>query len=234
MMNRTLPMLAFSLAGIVGLSVDVHAQQNDGSSADSLAIDEVIVTAQKRPESLQDVPISVSVLSGDFIDSMNINRFDELQTNVPTYLDAKYLDYPDGQCLFGATEADGCMNGTMNLAGVQLERAPEWSGSLSLDFEQSLGETAILSLNGSLTYTDRTYLQPDLDANDSAPGHTLLNARVSLGSSDNRMELALLGKNLTDELVKNFSIDTPFFGGGAHTASIAARRTVQLIGTYRW
>ena len=42
-------------------------------------IEEIIVTAQKREESLQDVPITVNVLIGDQLDRFNITQSDDLE-----------------------------------------------------------------------------------------------------------------------------------------------------------
>lgn len=46
-------------------------------------LEEVIVTAQKRVESLQDVPISVVAVSGDTITNRGIDSLAELSTSVP-------------------------------------------------------------------------------------------------------------------------------------------------------
>jgi iron complex outermembrane recepter protein len=46
-------------------------------------IDEIIVTARKIEESVQDVPMSVQVLPGEFLDASNLSRMYELQFNVP-------------------------------------------------------------------------------------------------------------------------------------------------------
>ena len=46
-------------------------------------IEEVIVTAQKRSESLQDVPISVSAFDTEALDAKQIDNFSDLQFNVP-------------------------------------------------------------------------------------------------------------------------------------------------------
>ena len=46
-------------------------------------LEEVIVTAQKRVESLQDVPISVSALSGDQMDRMHATTLESLQGYIP-------------------------------------------------------------------------------------------------------------------------------------------------------
>ena len=47
------------------------------SGAYGAQLEEVIVTAQKRAESLQDVPISMTALSGDKIDDAGITSFTE-------------------------------------------------------------------------------------------------------------------------------------------------------------
>ena len=44
---------------------------------------EIIVTARKIAENLQDVPMSVQALSGDFLDEANLTRLYELQFNTP-------------------------------------------------------------------------------------------------------------------------------------------------------
>lgn len=46
-------------------------------------IEEVIVTAQKREQSLRDVPININAMSGDKLAELNIQQFDELANFVP-------------------------------------------------------------------------------------------------------------------------------------------------------
>ncbi|WP_332769190.1 TonB-dependent receptor [Phenylobacterium sp.] len=47
------------------------------------AIEEVIVTANKRAENLQDVPISVSAITGDALAKSRVTQADELVTKIP-------------------------------------------------------------------------------------------------------------------------------------------------------
>ena len=56
------------------ISTPVMAQDDAGG----LALEEVIVTAQKRAENLQDVPISIAVLNADALSNMGIVSFDYL------------------------------------------------------------------------------------------------------------------------------------------------------------
>jgi outer membrane receptor protein involved in Fe transport len=54
------------------------------SSVDSgAALQEIIVSAERRNESLQVVPISMSAITGDSLDNLGIKRFDEYAAMVP-------------------------------------------------------------------------------------------------------------------------------------------------------
>ena len=68
------------LVSTVSLSiVSAYAQEDTGM------LEEIVVTAQKRQESLQDVPISVSVISGDKIVEAGIDNMDDLALYVPNF-----------------------------------------------------------------------------------------------------------------------------------------------------
>ena len=51
---------------------------------DSFAIEEVVVTAQKRTENLQDVPISIQALGGERLDELNLLNFQEYTKMLPS------------------------------------------------------------------------------------------------------------------------------------------------------
>ncbi len=53
------------------------------SPAWSQSLEEVIVTATKRSESVQDVPLAITALSGDFISKMNLNDIKDLVSYTP-------------------------------------------------------------------------------------------------------------------------------------------------------
>ncbi|MFV8819290.1 TonB-dependent receptor [Haliea sp. E17] len=68
-------LFASSLAGIVPAA---QAQTE-------LALEEVVVTARRREESLQDVPLAVTSLSSDFLQVQNISSIEDLGVHVPTF-----------------------------------------------------------------------------------------------------------------------------------------------------
>lgn len=71
------------LALAAGL-VPAAAQAQSGDRTEALS-DEIIVTARKRDEALQDVPISLQVLSGDTLQNTAVLRASELQFAVPGF-----------------------------------------------------------------------------------------------------------------------------------------------------
>ena len=59
------------------------ASPASAASAPSLEIARVIITAQKRKEDIQDVPVSVSVVSAEQLKASQINTVEDLTRNVP-------------------------------------------------------------------------------------------------------------------------------------------------------
>ena len=53
------------ISGVSVLAAPIAWAQPDASAGKRLQLEEVVVTAQKRTQSLSDVPVSVTALSGD-------------------------------------------------------------------------------------------------------------------------------------------------------------------------
>jgi len=70
---------------IAAMAVPATAQTApaDGAAAADDAADEIIVTAQKREERLQDVPLTISVVSGEALERRTITNVTELQNASP-------------------------------------------------------------------------------------------------------------------------------------------------------
>jgi len=54
-----------------------------GAQGAAPALEEIIVTAQKRNENVQDIPLTINVVNGDTIDRFNIRDTNDLARNVP-------------------------------------------------------------------------------------------------------------------------------------------------------
>ncbi|WP_299948476.1 TonB-dependent receptor [uncultured Microbulbifer sp.] len=82
--NHTAPLwCSAAMACLAITATPAIAQSDSGEEAYSKAIEEITVTAQKIEESIQDVPIAVSALSGDTMDDLKIERGEELLRAVP-------------------------------------------------------------------------------------------------------------------------------------------------------
>jgi len=78
--NKSL--LSLSIAASVAMAAPTLASAND------LMLEEVVVTAQKREQSLQDVPISVSAVDGEKMAEAGISNLEDLSAYVPNFQQA--------------------------------------------------------------------------------------------------------------------------------------------------
>jgi outer membrane receptor protein involved in Fe transport len=59
------------------------ATATDASASDSEGIQEIVVTAQRRNETIQNVPITIQAMSGDTLKQLNVTTFDDLIRYTP-------------------------------------------------------------------------------------------------------------------------------------------------------
>tara|TARA_B110000503_G_scaffold55997_1_gene89830 strand:+ start:6575 stop:7069 length:495 start_codon:yes stop_codon:yes gene_type:complete len=71
-------------ASVAGLTLAMNvAPAVDALEAGDRTLEEIVVTAQKREQSAQHVPISVNVLSKEYLDKANISNFGDIQQVTP-------------------------------------------------------------------------------------------------------------------------------------------------------
>ena len=80
MHNTGLSMTKSSLFKASGMALAITAISSGANAAE---LEEIIVTAQKRAESLQDVPVSLTAISGTKISEAGLHSFGELSTYIP-------------------------------------------------------------------------------------------------------------------------------------------------------
>jgi len=78
--NRNHKLTGAVLAVLAAQAGAAYAQE---AVNNSLAIDEIVVTAQRRSESIQDVPITIQALSGDTLKHLNVSTFNDLLKYTP-------------------------------------------------------------------------------------------------------------------------------------------------------
>ena len=83
------------IGGLFALAINFNAwAQNSG------ALEEIVVTAQKRTESLQEVPISIAVFSEDEIERLNISNTIDLVKNIPGMTGVTNVGLPQAAAYF--------------------------------------------------------------------------------------------------------------------------------------
>lgn len=148
------------------------------------------------------------------------------------YLDAKYDDYPGAACVYNAPPT--CRPATNNLKGYRLTRAPEWKGSAYVQVEAPVADGLTMSGRLSADYTDLSYYQSDMHPLNAQPAYTKLNARIGLASDAGGWELALIGSNLTNEVVFSQAFNVPLIGGDSHGVMINPPRTITIEAVKRF
>lgn len=63
-----------------GIGIPVYAQD---SSVPEVGLTEIVVTAQKRAQNIQDVPIAITAVSGDYLGARDINSIDRIASLAP-------------------------------------------------------------------------------------------------------------------------------------------------------
>src|ERR1700733_12501996 len=84
------PKLSYAIAAILSGSglgaataMAATATTTDTSATESDSIQEITVTAQRRNESVQDVPITIQAITGDQLTQLNVVTFDDLIRYTP-------------------------------------------------------------------------------------------------------------------------------------------------------
>lgn len=150
---------------------------------------------------------------------------------------ARFDEYPAGPCATGQAPDDPVRQ-SCNLTGVRLPFAPKWSGSLSATFEHDVTERLAFSATASANF--RTDYRPEFP-NDPffvQDSYVKYDLRLTM-TWDKRFEIAVLGRNLTDEYTFGFGgtanlATSPVFGlaSDARMLPLDLPRTVAVQARY--
>ncbi len=112
-----------------------YAQQPaTGSGTEVVGLEEVIVTAQKRSEDLQKVPISLTVLGTEQLEQHQVANFDDFVKLLPS-VSYQSLGPGQSQLYFRgiASGGDGLHAGSLPATGLYLDETPVTTVAGSLD-----------------------------------------------------------------------------------------------------
>lgn len=77
--------VAITAVSLMSLAGTVAYAQENSAEDNSFSLEEIVVTAQKRAENLQEIPLAITAMSGDFLDQASINAVDEVSMRTPGF-----------------------------------------------------------------------------------------------------------------------------------------------------
>ncbi|MEY2853284.1 MAG: hypothetical protein RL030_416 [Pseudomonadota bacterium] len=154
------------------------------------------------------------------------------------YLDFEWTDY-FGQCYFGRPpNGTGVNAGNCNYAGFTNQLAPEFTGVLTGDYTFPIGERFMVTATADLVYSAEYLTSLTLDPATMQDSFLKVNARLAFSGNDRRWELALVGRNLTDEMTVGYSGDTPLasrlFRARSYYGFVDPPRTIAIEASVRF
>lgn len=149
------------------------------------------------------------------------------------YLDFEWTKFDEGPCPAVRHSTPSPSGANCDYKGLENNHTPEWTANLSANHIYPLSDSLELSSTLDLNFKDNHYVANNLDARSEQPATTLINARVALSSLEDDWQVALVGKNLSDQKVNNYSTNLIQSQGGL-SASIGRPRTVGIEASYRF
>ena len=159
-------------------------------------------------------------------------------TGSAAYLDFNYDKFPNSQCYFGQVPNSPDFPGLCDVAGERKEYTPEFQANIGAAWSDTVANNLIMDASLDLNYMGDYIYTPNLDPRTEQDAYTLVNARVALSSAEGDWEVALIGRNLTDETVINFGGNTPLAAtltggaGNSYYAFVNRPRNVALQARY--
>ena len=153
------------------------------------------------------------------------------------YLDFKFTNFTDGQCYYLQTPGP---NGFCDYSGKRNALSPKWSGNLNLDYTTPVTSSMKVAFNINADFSSSFIAAANLDPRTHQDGYVKLGARLALAEVDDRWEVALIGRNLTNQRILQTASSMPLAStitggaGNAYNGIVDRPRTiaVQLTGRF--
>ncbi|MEG3791593.1 TonB-dependent receptor [Lysobacter sp. CCNWLW3] len=146
--------------------------------------------------------VAVDGIEAEF--ALRPNQYLSLSGGV-TYLDARFLNVPNGPCYTGQTAAQGCAPSApgrpavQNLDGKPFMNAPQWRYTLSARLEGPLSERFDGYLQADYRWQDRVVFDISQNPNMSQDAYGVADLSMGLIWGGGKYDLGLFVKNLFDE-----------------------------------
>lgn len=168
------------------------------------------------------------------------------------WMEFEYKDYQDGLCTSGdllamndddpLTQEQNCVEKQTfvpgsttplftpqaDLTGETNQYVANYSGSLSLQYENNITDKLLFKGSVDMNFTDDYNPTQNLDPALQQDGYAVYNIRLALlDDVDGKWEIALMGRNITDEKIVSYANDVPLSTGlfGTQTSYGFVQRT---------
>ncbi len=153
------------------------------------------------------------------------------------FLDFEFQNHEFGTCI--QDQIPDNPNGiNCDYSGKTNQYVADYSGNLLLSYERPLWDFLMFRANVDAIFTDEYHPSPNMDNRIKQEAYITYNGRLAISSIEGDWELALLGKNLSDELIVVYGVDAPtaktITGATTHHGLINNPRTFALQASYRW
>ncbi|MFN6981249.1 MAG: TonB-dependent receptor [Brevundimonas sp.] len=179
---RTRLMAAAALTGVMAAAHGAQAQTTEPAT-----LDEIVVTAQLREQKTIDVPFALTAYSGQFLEDLGIQDFEQLSAFVPGFLVQNQSPNNPGFVMRGITSDDGAATTEPRVSvfqdGVSISKSRGSFVEL-FDLERveiAKGPQSTLYGRGALIGA------VNLVQNRAQPGETEAYANIEAGNEDYRM-----------------------------------------------
>ncbi len=148
-----------------------------------------------------------------------------LSTSI-SYLNSEYSNFVGAQC-YTLQPATECVGGVQDLTGAKTPYAPEFSGTVSFNYERPLSDKLNLFSNGQVFFTDGFLTESDNDPNAYQGSYNKVDLSIGVADANGTWSLALVGRNITDELTAGRIFDSPG-AAGTYAALTERPRTLGI------
>lgn len=153
------------------------------------------------------------------------------------YLDFEFTNFTDGQCYYLQVPGPG---GFCDYTGKRNALTPKWSGNLNVDYTTPINADLKVAFNINADFSSAYIASANLDPRTHQDAYAKLGARLALGQIDGRWEIALIGRNLTNQRILQTASAMPLAttitrnAGNAYNGIVDRPRTiaVQLTGRF--
>ncbi len=157
--------------------------------------------------------------------------------------DFEFTDFVNGQC-YGTQARDGsdprfnAATGLCDYTGLKNNLVSDFAGNIGVDFDMPIASSYELTGLVNLFYTSSYNASQTQDPASVQDGFAKINARLGIGPVDGPWEIAVLGKNLTDEIVRTYAGDAPLggstFGATSNYTFYSQGRTIAVQGSVKF